>query len=74
MIPFDDKGPLVTSGIRLGTPAVTTRKMKEGEMRKIAGVINDALENPLDQEKLAHVRKQVLDLTRKFPLYPELFK
>ena len=74
MIPFDDKGPLVTSGIRLGTPAVTTRKMKEADMRKIAGVINDALENPLDQEKLAHVRKQVLDLTKKFPLYPELFK
>jgi len=73
MIPFDDKGPLVTSGIRLGTPAVTTRKMKEAQMCKIAGAINDALENPADQEKLAHVRKQVLDLTRKFPLYPELF-
>ena len=74
MIPFDDKGPLVTSGIRLGTPAVTTRKMKEVEMRLIASVINDALENPLDQEKLAHVRKQVIDLTKKFPLYAELLK
>ncbi|MFH1191336.1 MAG: serine hydroxymethyltransferase [Candidatus Omnitrophota bacterium] len=74
MIPFDDKGPLVTSGIRLGTPAVTTRKMKETEMRKIASLINDALENPADQEKLAHVRKQVIDLTKKFPLYAELLK
>jgi glycine hydroxymethyltransferase len=74
MIPFDEKGPLVTSGIRLGTPAVSTRKMKEPEMRQIAGLINDALENPADQEKLAHVRKGVIDLTRKFPLYTELLK
>ena len=74
MIPFDEKGPLVTSGIRLGTPAVSTRKMKEPEMRQIAALINDALENPADQEKLAHVRKGVIDLTRKFPLYTELLK
>jgi len=74
MIPFDNKGPLVTSGIRLGTPAVTTRNMKEKEMGLIAGMINDALENPLDQERLAHVRKQVIDLTKKFPLYAELLK
>jgi glycine hydroxymethyltransferase len=72
MIPFDDKGPLVTSGIRLGTPAVTTRNMKEAEMQKIASLINDALENPADQERLAHVRKQVIELTKKFPLYSEL--
>ena len=74
MIPFDEKGPLITSGIRLGTPAVSTRKMKEPEMRQIAGLINDALENPADQEKLAHVRKGVIDLTKKFPLYTELLK
>jgi len=74
MIPFDEKGPLVTSGIRLGTPAVTTRKMKEPEMQKIASLINDALENPADQEKLAQVRKQVIDLNKKFPLYAELLK
>ncbi|MCX5693621.1 MAG: serine hydroxymethyltransferase [Candidatus Omnitrophica bacterium] len=74
MIPFDDKGPLITSGIRLGTPAVTTRKMKEAEMRQIASLINDALENPADQEKLTKKRKGVIDLTRKFPLYTELFK
>jgi glycine hydroxymethyltransferase len=72
MIPFDDKSPLVTSGIRLGTPAVTTRNMKEAEMCKIASLINDALENPANPEKLAQVKKEVLILTKKFPLYAEL--
>ncbi|MCX5668574.1 MAG: serine hydroxymethyltransferase [Candidatus Omnitrophica bacterium] len=74
LIPFDLKSPTVTSGIRLGTAAVSTRKMKETEMRQIAGLINEALENPTDQEKLAQVRKGVIDLTKKFPLYTELFK
>ncbi|MHB8155026.1 MAG: serine hydroxymethyltransferase [Candidatus Omnitrophota bacterium] len=74
LIPFDLKSPTVTSGIRLGTAAVSTRKMKEAEMRQIAGLINEALENPADQKKLAQVRKGVIDLTRKFPLYTELFK
>jgi len=74
LIPFDLKSPTVTSGIRLGTPAVSTRKMKEAQMVQIAGLINDALENPANQEKLAHVRKQVIDLTKKFPLYTELLK
>jgi glycine hydroxymethyltransferase len=62
----------VTSGIRLGTPAVTTRNMKEAEMQKIASLINDALENPANPEKLAQVKKEVLVLTKKFPLYAEL--
>jgi glycine hydroxymethyltransferase len=74
LIPFDLKSPTVTSGIRLGTAAVSTRKMQEAQMRQIAGLINDALENPANQEKLAHVRKEVIDLTRKFPLYTELLK
>ena len=74
MIPFDDKGPLVTSGIRLGTPAVTTRNMREAEMQKIASLINDALENPTNPEKLAQVKKEVIALTKKFPLYAELLK
>jgi glycine hydroxymethyltransferase len=73
MIPFDDKSPLVTSGIRLGTPAVSTRKMKEKEMQEIARLINAALENPANPEKLAQIKKEVLTLTKKFPLYPELF-
>jgi glycine hydroxymethyltransferase len=73
MIPFDDKSPMVTSGIRLGTPAVSTRKMKEPEMQMIAGFINEALENPSNPEKLAQVKKEVIALTKKFPLYAELF-
>ena len=74
MIPFDDKGPLVTSGIRLGTPAVSTRKMKEAQMEQIAELINDALENSANPEKLAQVKKEVIALTKKFPLYAELLK
>ena len=74
LIPFDSKSPTVTSGIRLGTAAVSTRSMKETEMRQIAGLINDALENSANQEKLAQVRKGVIDLTKKFPLYTELLK
>ncbi|MFA5199981.1 MAG: serine hydroxymethyltransferase [Candidatus Omnitrophota bacterium] len=73
MIPFDDKGPMVTSGIRLGTPAVSTRKMKEPEMQKIASLINDAIENNANPAKLLEVKKETLALTKKFPLYPELF-
>ncbi len=73
MIPFDDKSPMVTSGIRLGTPAVSTRKMKELEMQMIASLINDALENSSNLEKLAQVKKEVIALTKKFPLYAELF-
>ncbi|MDD5059811.1 MAG: serine hydroxymethyltransferase [Candidatus Omnitrophica bacterium] len=73
MIPFDDKSPMVTSGIRLGTPAVSTRKMKEPEMQKIASLINDAIENNANPAKLLEVKKETLVLTKKFPLYPELF-
>ena len=74
MIPFDEKSPMVTSGIRLGTAAVSTRKMKEAQMQKIASLINDALENPVNPDKLAQVKKEVVELTRKFPLYAELLK
>jgi len=74
LIPFDEKGPAVTSGIRLGTAAVSTRKMKEAEMRKIAGLINGALEDHGDAKEIARIKKEVVGLTRKFPLYPELLK
>ena len=72
MIPFDEKSPMVTSGIRLGTAAITTRKMKEQEMQKVASLINEALENHTDLQKLAQVKKETLALTKKFPLYREL--
>ena len=72
LIPFDLKSPTVTSGIRLGTAAISTRKMQEAQMVQIAGLINDALENPANPEKLAQVKKEVVALTKKFPLYTEL--
>jgi len=74
LIPFDEKGPAVTSGIRLGTPAVSTRKMKEAQMRRIAELINAALEDHGDAKEIARIKKEVIALTKKFPLYPELLK
>ncbi len=74
LIPFDEKSPTVTSGIRLGTAAISTRKMKEVEMQKIASFINEALENQADPQKLAQIKKETIALTKKFPLYPELLK
>ena len=74
MIPFDTASPFKGSGIRLGTPAVTTRGMKENEMREIAGLIDDAIVSRDDESKLASVRTRVEALTKKFPLYPELLE
>ncbi|MBU1096327.1 MAG: serine hydroxymethyltransferase [Bacteroidetes bacterium] len=72
MIPFDTKSPFVTSGIRIGTPAVTTRGMKENEMDIIAGLINKAVENNENEDILNSVKKDVNELCSKFPLYKEL--
>ncbi|PKL89408.1 MAG: serine hydroxymethyltransferase [Ignavibacteriae bacterium HGW-Ignavibacteriae-2] len=72
MIPFDTKSPFVTSGIRIGTPAVTTRGMKENEMDVIAGLINKAVENNENEDILNSVKKDVNELCSKFPLYKEL--
>ncbi len=68
MIPFDTKSPFVTSGIRLGTPAVTTRGMKEPEMRQIAGWLVRALRAGGQERVLAEIRGEVLALTERFPL------
>src|SRR5262249_43185491 len=71
-IPFDTNPPLKPSGIRLGTPALTTRGMKEQEM-KLTGVwIAEALNSYKDAKALSRIRKQVLELADAFPLYPEL--
>ncbi len=70
-IPFDTERPFVTSGIRLGTPAVTTRGFKETEMVELAGYIADALKHHDDKEKLANIREAVLSLTSRFPLYED---
>lgn len=68
-IPFDTNPPLKPSGIRLGSPALTTRGMKEGEMRTIAKWIGQALEHRNDEAKLAEIRGQVGELADQFPLY-----
>jgi glycine hydroxymethyltransferase len=68
-IPFDVNPPAVASGIRIGTPAVTTRGMKEPEMRQIGGWIAEALNNVENPQALHRLRDQVSDLTARFPLY-----
>ena len=70
-IPFDTNPPMRPSGIRLGTPALTTRGMKEAEMRQVGSWIAQALLNRSDAGALSKVRKQVLDLCEAFPLYAE---
>jgi glycine hydroxymethyltransferase len=70
-IPFDTKGPMVTSGIRLGTPAITTRGMKEPEMARIAMLIDRVLTNLGNTSVEAAVRAEVQELTAGFPLYAE---
>ncbi len=72
MVPFDPKPPAVSSGIRIGTPAVTSRGMKEPEMRVIARLIDRVLSHPDDESVLADVRSAVLELTEAFPLYKDL--
>jgi glycine hydroxymethyltransferase len=70
-IPYDTRGPMVTSGLRLGTPAVTTRGMREPEMEQIAGLIDAVLSSPGAGAVEASVRNQVQELTARFPLYPD---
>jgi glycine hydroxymethyltransferase len=70
-IPFDTNPPMKPSGIRIGTPALTTRGMKEGEMRLVGQWISEALHHRTDTVALGKIRKQVLELADTFPLYPE---
>jgi glycine hydroxymethyltransferase len=68
-IPKDPEKPMVTSGVRIGTPAMTTRGFKEEEVRATAHLVADVLDNPRDEANLAAVRAKVAELTRRFPVY-----
>jgi glycine hydroxymethyltransferase len=70
-IPFETRSPMVTSGIRIGTPAVTSRGMREPEMVQIAALIDRVLRQPRAAAAEAAVRSEVQELTNRFPLYPE---
>ncbi|MCH7774325.1 MAG: serine hydroxymethyltransferase [Bacteroidetes bacterium] len=72
MVPFDTRSPFVTSGIRIGTPAVTTRGMKENEMSRIADIINSAIQNFDNEEKLEELKTEVKELCSGYPLYSEI--
>tara|TARA_B110000438_G_scaffold76374_1_gene76567 strand:+ start:2769 stop:4073 length:1305 start_codon:yes stop_codon:yes gene_type:complete len=72
MIPFDEKSPFITSGIRIGTPAITTRGMQKDDMKKIVSLIDMVIKNTNDDHKLLSVKNEVNELCKLFPLYPEL--
>ncbi len=71
-VPFDDKSPFVTSGIRVGVPAVTTRGMKETHMETVVGMIDKVLMHADDEKTIASVKEDVKIFMKQFPLYPEL--
>jgi len=71
-VPFDPLPPVKTSGIRIGTPAMTTRGMKENEMRRIAKLISKVIKNITDEKVIHQARQEVIELCEEFPLYPEL--
>ena len=71
-VPFDKKGPRITSGLRLGTPALTTRGIKETEIRQIAGLINDILSAPESESVLEQAQSVVSEICTAFPIYPYL--
>jgi glycine hydroxymethyltransferase len=69
MVPFDNRSPFVTSGIRVGTAAVTTRGMKEAEMEKIVDLINEVLMNKDNENKIVEVKEFINSWMKEFPLY-----
>ena len=71
-VPYDDKSPFVTSGIRVGVPAITTRGMKEDHMKIIVDLIDKVLMNIDDENIIASVKEEVKTFMNQFPLYPEL--
>ena len=72
MVPFDERSPFITSGIRIGTPAVTTRGMTQDDMVKIVALIDTIIGKPNDEDNIVRVKSEVNDLCSSFPLYSEL--
>jgi glycine hydroxymethyltransferase len=71
-VPFDDKSPFITSGIRVGVPAITTRGMKEEHMETVVGFIDTVIRHSDDEKTIAGVKEEVKTFMQQFPLYPEL--
>jgi glycine hydroxymethyltransferase len=69
MVPFDDRSPFQTSGIRIGTPAVTTRGMKEADMKEVVSLIDEVIMNVSDDKRIAMVKKKVNDKMKNFPKF-----
>jgi len=72
MVPFDERNPFITSGIRIGTPAITTRGMIQDDMVKIVALIDSIIDNPNNEDNIVSVKAEVNDLCNSFPIYPEL--
>ena len=73
-IPFDTQSRFVTGGIRVGTPAVTSRGLKESEMKQVAEWMNRSILNRRDEQEIAKIRSEVRELCERFPLYPDLYE
>ena len=72
MVPFDKRSPFVTSGIRIGTPALTTRGMKEKEMEMVADIINKAIKNFENEKVLNDLKNEVIGFASNYPLFKEM--
>ncbi len=72
MVPFDEKSPTVTSGLRIGTPAITTRGLKEDECKQVVDWINEIVSNPSDESLINGTKKKVKEMMAGYPLYPEI--
>ncbi|MDA1333529.1 MAG: serine hydroxymethyltransferase, partial [Bacteroidetes bacterium] len=69
MVPFDDQSPFVTSGIRVGTPAMTTRGLKEDDFRQIVSLMDRVITNPGNEDVIKQVKGAIHEMTDRFPLY-----
>jgi glycine hydroxymethyltransferase len=69
MVPFDTQSPMVTSGMRIGTPAITSRGFKEKDILKVVDLIDEALKKPSDEKHLKAVKRKVNTMMKRFPLY-----